>query len=243
MGGPSAQLAHLLLLLLGTPAGTLRNVRGHTLPELLSATLHVGPPYSISRFLVPLSQAQGWQFRNTFNRHLHSCPSGPVLTHLGSGRMGKYVQGTHFWLKPGLSHARNSSCRLSRGRTLFLRPRDCEGFPVCSSTSLQGIHSICSLRGCPSKLMCILGRSLLTNSSSSSQPCLPYFGGPAHHQVCHGFIGSLHVQILPVSFCFLCGSLLSLQFFLGKPFLCRPVTLLRQTSFRSSYREAFVKEL
>lgn len=78
-------------------------------------------------------------------------------------------------------------------------------------------------------------KSGLTNSLHPS-PCLPYFGGPAHHQVCHGFIGSLHVQIRPVSFCFFCGSL-SLQFFSRKALPRRPVTLLRQTSFRSSYRE------
>ena len=56
----------------GTQLAPSGNVRGHTLPELLSATLHVGPPYSISRFLVPLSQAQGWYLSGAGKQQLNN---------------------------------------------------------------------------------------------------------------------------------------------------------------------------
>lgn len=105
--GASAQLAHLPLLLLRDPSWhPSGNVRRSHPPRAPLCHSTCGSPLTVSHASWSHSaKPKDGSSGTPFNRHLHSCPSGPVLTHLGSGRMGKYVQGTHFWLKPGLSHA------------------------------------------------------------------------------------------------------------------------------------------
>lgn len=160
-GGPSAQPAHLTFLLLGS--GGTRQVtlsRSSSLP----ATLCAAPLYSISCFLVPLGQAQGLQVRNSLHQaraplRIWPCPR-LILEVGGWGSTSREpLPGLGFGFP---THAYDSSCRLSRAEPPSPRPwGDWEGLAFCSSTGLQGIHSVCSLfMVALQRLTCLLENSL-----------------------------------------------------------------------------------
>lgn len=143
----------------GSQLAPLGNIHSHTLPELLSATLHVGPPYSISRFLVPLSQAQGCQFRNTLQQASAQLPTWPCLDPSWQWDYGEVRSRSPFlaktWAFP------RPLLQVVKGRALLpeawgtVKDSQFVPLPVCKEFILFAVFVVALQR-----LMCILEKSL-----------------------------------------------------------------------------------